>query len=332
MHQQKSPLNLKTCREIIEQELKTRLNLKNRKPENLYAPVEYILSIGGKRIRPALVLLACDLFSNTYEHAISPALALEVFHNFTLLHDDVMDKADMRRGNQTVHKKWDENMAILSGDAMSILAYDLLSQTKPEFLPSILSVFNQTALEVCDGQQYDMDFEKRQDVSIASYLNMIRLKTSVLLAGSLKIGAILGGAGEKDAGLIYDFGQELGLSFQLQDDYLDVFGNEEKFGKSIGGDIVANKKTYLLLKAFELANDIQKQKLHDLVNDKKINRKEKVMAVKNIYSDLKVADYAKEKMENYYVQSLALLDAVSVDPSRKEELRKFAAMIMSRDH
>lgn len=332
MPQQNSFLSLQTCQDIIEQEITTNLNLKNRKPENLYAPVEYILSIGGKRIRPALVLLACNLFSDTFEHAIKPALALEVFHNFTLLHDDIMDKADMRRGNQTVHKKWDENIAILSGDAMSILAYDLLSQTKAEYLPAVLSVFNQTALEVCDGQQYDMDFEDKQDVSIADYLNMIRLKTSVLIAGSLKIGAILGGANNDNANYLYDFGLNLGLSFQLQDDFLDVFGEEEKFGKSIGGDIVANKKTYLLLKAFELANNYQKQQLHNLVNTKDFNRNEKIRAVKNIYSELKVADHAKAMMEEYYLHSLSSLEAVSVDPSRKEELRKFAAKLMSRDY
>jgi geranylgeranyl diphosphate synthase type II len=331
MYHSEKPLNFAACQQTIEQEISTCINLKDRKPENLYAPVEYILSIGGKRFRPALLLMACNLFTDSCQHAIKPALAIEVFHNFTLLHDDIMDKAEMRRGNLTVHKKWDENIAILSGDAMSILAYELLCDVENKYLPRILSVFNQTALEVCNGQQYDMDFEERQDVSIADYLHMITLKTSVLIAGSLKIGAILGGATDRDANLMYDFGLNLGLSFQLQDDYLDTFGDEAKFGKNIGGDIVANKKTYLLLKAFELANENQKIQLQNLVNAKSFNRKVKIAGVKNIFSELKVADYAKAKMEEYYLQSLSSLDAVSVDSGRKEELRKFATMMMNRE-
>ncbi|MEA3445525.1 MAG: polyprenyl synthetase family protein, partial [Bacteroidota bacterium] len=229
------------------------------------------------------------------------------------------------------HEKWSENIAILSGDAMSIMAYELLQQTKAEFLPEILRVFNQTALEVCDGQQYDMDYENSPDIAIDDYLNMIRLKTSVLIAGSLKIGAILGGACINDSDLMYDFGLNLGLSFQLRDDYLDVFGDEETFGKNIGGDIVANKKTFLLLKAFELANDMQKHELSGLLSTIAFDREEKISAVKKIYYDLHVADHLKIKMEAYYKKSLAAFDAVNVEQSKKEELKKFAANLMKRD-
>ncbi|MEA3443922.1 MAG: polyprenyl synthetase family protein [Bacteroidota bacterium] len=324
-------MKLEYCHDLINDEIENSLAISNKQPQNLYAPISYILSIGGKRIRPSLVLLACNLFSDDIKHAIKPALALEVFHNFTLLHDDIMDKASKRRGKQTVHEKWSENIAILSGDAMSIMAYELLQQTKAEFLPEILRVFNQTALEVCDGQQYDMDYEDSQDIAIDDYLNMIRLKTSVLIAGSLKIGAILGGAGKNDSDLMYDFGLNLGLSFQLRDDYLDVFGDEETFGKNIGGDIVANKKTYLLLKAFELANEMQKQKLSRLLSTITFDREEKISSVKKIYSNLQVADHLKIKMEDYYKKSLAAFDAVNIDPSKKEELKKFAANLMKRD-
>ena len=323
-------LDFKACQAIVEKELVASLNLKKKEPKHLYKPIEYILTIGGKRIRPALVLMGCNLFSPSVEHAIKPALALEVFHNFTLLHDDIMDKSDMRRGNLTVHKKWNQNIAILSGDAMSILAYELLCQAPEAYLPAVLKVFNKVALEVCDGQQYDMDFEEQNDTTINDYLNMIRLKTSVLLAGSLKIGAILGGASEKDADLLYDFGVNLGLSFQLQDDYLDVFGDESVFGKSIGDDIASNKKTYLLLKAFELSNDTQKEKLHGLIAAKEFVREEKIAAVKQIYSEVAVAESLKAKMEEYYKQSLTALDAISVSEMKKQELLDFAAKLMKR--
>jgi len=332
MHKHTSPLRLRACQEIIEQAITSKIDLKNRKPENLYAPIEYILSIGGKRIRPSLVLLACNLFSDNVNRAIKPALALEVFHNFTLLHDDIMDKADMRRGMPSVHKKWDENIAILSGDAMSILAYELLSEAELQYLPGILKVFNQTALEVCDGQQYDMDFEQSLEVGIDDYIKMIKLKTSVLIAGSLKIGAIMGGASESDADHLYEFGLNLGLSFQLQDDYLDVYGDERKFGKSIGGDIVANKKTYMMLKAFELANETQKVELTSLINKKDFDREEKIKAVKDIYNAVKVSNHAKAKMDGYYQLSLESLNAVSVDEPKKEELGKFAANLVKRDY
>jgi len=238
--------------QIVEKYLKE-IELKTE-PRELYEPVKYILEIGGKRIRPSLVLAAYNLFKNDVETAINPALALEVFHNFTLLHDDIMDKADLRRNQQTVHKKWNENVAILSGDTMSIKAYELLSKIPAEFLSEVLQAFNKTALQVCEGQQLDMNFESRLDVSVEEYLEMIRLKTSVLIAVSLKIGAIMAGALRNDVHKLYDFGLNLGLAFQLQDDYLDAYGDVQAFGKKIGGDIVANKKTFLLIKALETSD------------------------------------------------------------------------------
>src|ERR1700761_9383330 len=226
-------------------------------PAALYEPISYILSIGGKRMRPALLLMACDLFGGDVDDALAPALAIEVFHNFTLMHDDIMDNAPLRRGRTTVHERWNKNVAILSGDVMLIEGYKLMMQVKDHLLRQILDIFNNTAVDVCEGQQIDMEFEQRNDVTIKEYINMIRLKTAVVLGGALKIGALLGGASTKDANLLADFGVNLGLAFQLQDDILDVYGNPEKFGKQVGGDIIANKKTYLLLKALELADETQ---------------------------------------------------------------------------
>ncbi len=332
MNRKSKALSQDNCIDLINNELENLRVDVNRAPKNLYEPINYILSIGGKRLRPTLVLLAANLFADEIKDAVKPALAMEVFHNFTLLHDDIMDKADKRRGKLTVHKKWNENIAILSGDAMAIMAYELLRHSKSEYLSEILLVFNKISLEVCEGQQYDMDYENSNNISIPDYLNMIKLKTSVLLAGSLKIGAILGGAGKKNAELLYDFGLNLGLSFQLQDDYLDVFGDEKTFGKSIGGDIVANKKTYLLLKAYELANGQQKQELDFLLSEKDIERSKKIQRVKSIYSDLRVADYLKKEMDYYYQKSKVALDSVTIDISRKEELQSFATNLMKREN
>ncbi|MFD2146371.1 polyprenyl synthetase family protein [Mucilaginibacter antarcticus] len=231
-------------------------------PAELYDPIFYILSMGGKRMRPALLLMACDLFGGNVEKAMPPALAIEVFHNFTLMHDDIMDKAPLRRGRTTVHEKWNQNAAILSGDVMLIEGYKLMMQVEDRFLRVILDIFNNTAVGVCEGQQLDMDFEVRDDVKIDEYIYMIRLKTAVVLGGALKIGSILGGADMKDADLVAEFGENLGLAFQLQDDMLDVYGSPEKFGKQVGGDIIANKKTYLLIKALELADATQKTELN----------------------------------------------------------------------
>jgi len=285
--------SLKELQQIIETQL-SKINL-NAEPKELYEPVEYILSIGGKRLRPSLVLAAYNLFKDDVENAIFPALALEVFHNFTLLHDDIMDKADLRRNQQTVHKKWSENVAILSGDAMSIKAYELLANVPAEFLTEVLQSFNKTALQVCEGQQLDMNFENRLDVSVDEYIEMIRLKTSVLIAVSLKIGGIMGGASKNDVQKLYDFGLNLGLAFQLQDDYLDSYGDVKVFGKKIGGDILANKKTFLLIRALELSDSKNTDKLLSLIERNDIKDELKISQVLEIYNETNVASLLKEK-------------------------------------
>src|ERR1700749_4957706 len=256
-------------------------------PAELYEPIKYILSLGGKRMRPALLLMACDLFGGDVQKAIPPALAIEVFHNFTLMHDDIMDKAPLRRGNITVHERWNKNVGILSGDVMLIEGYKLMMQVDEHLLRPILNIFNETAVGVCEGQQIDMEFETRNDVDIDEYITMIRLKTAVVLGGALKIGALIGGADTKNAGLIHAFGEQLGIAFQLQDDILDVYGNPEKFGKQVGGDIIANKKTYLLLKALELADETQSTELKKWLTTTS-NDQKKVSAVTAIYDELQV--------------------------------------------
>jgi len=257
-------------------------------PKNLYEPIAYALAMGGKRLRPAMVLLACNLFSETIEKAYPAALAIEVFHNFTLLHDDIMDHAEMRRNSLTVYKKYNQNIAILSGDAMSILAYHyLLKYNSPEHT-EIIELFSHTALQVCEGQQLDMDFDNKMDVSIPQYLNMIQLKTAVLLACSLKLGALTANAPQESANLLYTFGLNLGIAFQLQDDLLDAFADQSKFGKKIGGDIVSNKKTFLLLKALELSDDQTKIHIQDWITRKEFDKTEKINAKKKIYNELKI--------------------------------------------
>jgi len=300
-----------------------------REPYTLYDPINYTLESGGKRIRPALVLLACNLFSDNIHQAIRPAIGLEIFHNFTLLHDDIMDHADIRRGNPTVHKKWNENTAILSGDAMFIKAYDYFLGCESPNFREILKVFNQTALEVCEGQQYDMEFEEREFVSVEEYLRMIELKTSVLLAGALKIGALIGGADEKNADLLYEFGRNIGLAFQLQDDYLDVYGDVEVFGKQIGGDIAANKKTFMLINALQLAKGSDLKELKDLLANN-IEKEDKVISVTKIYNDLKVKDLAQKEINAYTDKALEYLDQVSVDISNKNELKNLAEKLINR--
>src|ERR1700761_1522692 len=255
-------------------------------PAELYEPIKYILSIGGKRMRPALLLMACDLFGGDIQKAIPPALAIEVFHNFTLMHDDIMDNAPLRRGKVTVHERWNPNVGILSGDVMLIEGYKLMMQVDEHLLRPILNIFNETAVGVCEGQQIDMEFETRNDVGIEEYINMIRLKTAVVLGGALKIGALIGGASEKDAVLLHAFGEQLGVAFQLQDDILDVYGNPEKFGKLVGGDIISNKKTYLLLKALELSDPSQAKELNKWLTNPNAEAKEKVMAVTELYNQL----------------------------------------------
>ncbi len=301
-------------------------------PYSLYEPVEYALSPGGKRIRPVFSLLACQLFHKNLNKALNPALAVEVFHNFTLLHDDIMDEAEMRRNQLTVHKKWGINQAILSGDAMLIKAYQLLAQCDAEVLKSILTIFSQTSVEVCEGQQYDMEFESRNDVSIDEYINMIRLKTAVLLAGSLKIGAICGGASADDAELLYRFGTGIGIAFQLKDDYLDVYGDTAKFGKNIGGDICCNKKTFLLLTALEKAGTEAKAELHRWINAKDFNKKEKIEAVSAIYEKLDIRTHTQNAMKSYYDDAVQSLKKLSVPDEQKAELSVFAENLLYREN
>ncbi len=301
-------------------------------PANLYHPIEYTLSMGGKRLRPAMLLMACNLFEGNIRQALPAAIAVEVFHNFTLLHDDIMDHADIRRNQPAVHKKYNENVAILSGDAMSILAYQYLLKTESPAIQKITQLFSKTALEVCEGQQYDMDFENKTSVSIDDYLEMIRLKTAVLIAGSFKMGAQLSMAPDADADRIYRFGINLGLAFQLQDDLLDVFAEQDKFGKKTGGDILSNKKTFLLLKALELANPEQKAQLNHWLSRKDFNPKEKIVAVKRIYTELNLQEISRQKSYEYYQAALKELQAVEIETNRKKPLILLAQTIMKREH
>lgn len=301
-------------------------------PRNLYNPVAYALGMGGKRLRPVMVLLACNLFRKTVDYAFPAALAIEVFHNFTLLHDDIMDKAEMRRNSLSVYKKYNENIAILSGDAMSIMAYNYLLQSNSANLVEMIRLFSKTALEVCEGQQFDMDFETRTDVSIPEYLNMIRLKTAVLLACSLKIGALTADAPQKTADLLYKYGLNLGIAFQLQDDLLDVFANQDKFGKKIGGDIVSNKKTFLLLKALELADGQSKSVLQDWIFRKEFDDVEKITAITEIYNKLNIKSITEECIDEYYRSARMVLQEIDLPEVNKKELLHLGEMIMKRDH
>lgn len=303
-----------------------------KEPYALYAPIDYVLPTGGKRVRPILMLLAYNLYKEDIATIFSQATALETYHNFTLLHDDLMDGADMRRGIPTVHKKWNANTAILSGDAMLILANQLMLIDCPtDKLAAVLKEFMQAEMEVCEGQQWDVDFEERTDVSIEEYIEMIRLKTSVLLGVALKIGAILGGASVEDAQYLYDFGIKMGLSFQLQDDYLDVYGDPKTFGKMIGGDILNNKKTFMLITALERAKGEDALALKKWISSKDFQPEEKIKAVTEIYNRLDIPALCQEKMNALYEEGLALLNKVSVTPSRKTELRTYVERLMKRN-
>lgn len=302
-----------------------------REPHGLYEPIEYVLSLGGKRIRPMLMLMAYELWKDDSEKILPQAIALETFHNFTLLHDDVMDNADVRRGKPTVHKKWNENTAILSGDNMLVLAFKWMQQCPSDKMPAVLGTFTGTAIEIDEGQQLDIDFEERDDVREEEYIEMIRLKTSVLLACAVKIGAIMADAPKEDAENIYKFGEAIGLSFQLQDDYLDVYGNPEVFGKAIGGDITSNKKTYMLINALNKAEGAEKKELEQWIGAKDFDRDEKVKAVTRIYNSLGIDKMAKAKMEQYYNDAIAFLDKINVPESRKQALRDYADSMMKRE-
>lgn len=303
-----------------------------RQPRHLYEPIEYVLSLGGKRIRPTLMLLAYNLYREHPEDILMPACGIETYHNYTLLHDDLMDQADLRRGHETVHKRWDANTAILSGDSMLVLAYQRMAQCRPDKLKEVIDVFTQTALEIGEGQQYDMDFEKRDDVTEDEYIEMIRLKTSVLLACALKIGAILGDASAEDADNLYRFGEKIGLAFQLQDDFLDVYGDSKVFGKAIGGDIVSNKKTYMLINAFNRANAQQRAELERWTQLKDFDRQEKIDAVTALYNDMGIDRLAQDKMAIYYEESKKYLAAVQVPTEKKRELMTYAQQMMKRTY
>jgi geranylgeranyl diphosphate synthase type II len=302
-----------------------------REPKNLYEPIDYIIQLSGKRIRPILTLMAADILSDDYKKAFPAALAVEVFHNFTLVHDDIMDDAPLRRGKKTVHEKWDLNRGILSGDAMLILAYQYFENYTPEIFQKLAILFSKTALEVCDGQQLDIDFETRSDVTIDEYLNMIRLKTSVLVAAALKMGAIVAESSEKNANLLYEYGLNLGLAFQLQDDYLDTFGNPETFGKQVGGDIIENKKTYLYLKAMELSSDDNKQKLAFFYNQKLEDNSIKIDEVKRIFEKYEIPSLIQQLIHDYTSLAFNLLEKMNISKLNKEKLTEFGSFLMARD-
>ncbi len=297
-------------------------------PKNLYQPIHYILQLGGKRIRPILTLMSCELFGGKVEDALPAALSIEMFHNFTLIHDDIMDKADLRRGKKTVHKKWDENIAILSGDALMILAAQQLEYYDNSLFKKLSILFNKTALQVCEGQQYDIDFETENNVSLQEYLHMISYKTAVLLACALQMGAFIAGASDKDAKRIYEFGLFLGLAFQLQDDYLDTYGTEE-FGKKIGGDIVENKKTFLFLKALEVSTEKDKEQLLSLYN-KVENNQDKLELVKSIFDKYDVSSITATEIKKYTQQAFDKVNELDIQDTQKEAFINFGKQIMLR--
>jgi geranylgeranyl diphosphate synthase type II len=301
-----------------------------KEPKNLYEPIHYILGLGGKRMRPVLTLMSAEVFDADYKKALPAALAVEVFHNFSLIHDDIMDDAPLRRGNVTVHEKWDINTGILSGDAMLILAYQYFEKYEPAIFRDLAKLFSKTALEVCEGQQWDVDFETRTDVSIPEYLKMIQYKTAVLVAAAMKMGAIIAETTEDNANLIYDFGLNLGLAFQLQDDYLDAFGNPETFGKQVGGDIIENKKTYLYLKALEFASNDQAKKLVDLFSIHPQDSSDKIEAVKEIFVASGAAQETKNAIQDFTFKAFDTLQNISIDNDKKEMLRTFGENLMGR--
>jgi len=303
----------------------------DRKPHSLYEPVEYILSIGGKRMRPVLMLMAYNLWRENPEDILMPAVGLETYHNYTLLHDDLMDNADMRRGHQTVHRRWDANKAILSGDSMLVLAYQRIAQVPDQKLPAVLSLFTETALEIGEGQEYDMTFETRNDVTEDEYIEMIRLKTSVLLACAMKIGALLADAPQEDADRIYRFGEQVGLAFQLQDDLLDVYGDPVVFGKAIGGDITSNKKAYMLINAVNRANATQRQELDRWIAARDFDRQEKVNAVTRLYDEIGIRQLCEQKINYYFNLANQTLNEVNIPENRKQALRDYMDELLHRD-
>lgn len=300
-------------------------------PKELYQPIQYVFQTGGKRLRPVLTLMACNLFNDKVEQAIMPALGLEIFHNFTLVHDDIMDGAGLRRNQATVHEKWDQNIAILSGDVMAIMAYEYITNCPGDVLPEVIRIFNTTARSVCEGQQYDMNFEKKLDVSAEDYLEMIKKKTSVLLAGCLQIGAVIGGAAKADAAQLYDLGLNLGMAFQLQDDMLDSFGNPELFGKEIGGDIKSNKKTWLLIKALEIANPGEREEIVNFLINKNRDDKGKVEKILSLYNKLGIKELVEELVHSYFNKARMNINNVKVPEERKSVLRELTNSLTNRE-
>lgn len=301
-----------------------------KEPKNLYQPIDYILQLGGKRLRPVLTLMTTDIFDADYKLALPAAMAVEVFHNFSLVHDDIMDDAPLRRGNSTVHEKWNINTGILSGDAMLILAYQHFEQYEPAVFRDLAKLFSKTALEVCEGQQYDVDFETRNDVTIPEYLKMIEYKTAVLVAAAMKMGAIIAETSEENANLIYDFGRNLGVAFQLQDDYLDAFGNPETFGKQVGGDIIENKKTYLYLKAIEFSKPEEKEQLLHYFSIQPEDNLDKINVVKEIFNATGASVATQKSIQDYTMKAFETLDRINISEDKKAVLRSFGENLMER--
>ena len=325
--------SFKQLNKIIENEIAVQIdNLMKLSPEGLYEPIGYSLLMGGKRLRPMMLLIGFNLFSDKMEEALPAAMAVEIFHNFTLLHDDIMDKAELRRNMKTVHVRFNQNKAILSGDAMSFLSYHYLLHCKSLSISKILELFTKTAIEVCEGQQLDMDFETRDDVTESEYIRMIRLKTAVLLGCSLKMGALLAGADDRMAGQLYEYGLNLGLAFQLQDDFLDTYGEQNLFGKKIGGDIVSNKKTYLLIKALEVANAEQKNKLYFWLNKVSFNPEEKITSVKSLLNELRINDLTSNKIFEYFNYASSILEMLELTEKQKGRLKLLSNNMIQRNH
>lgn len=301
-----------------------------KEPQNLYIPIEYILGLGGKRIRPVLTLMTTEIFGTDYKKALPAAIAVEVFHNFSLIHDDIMDDAPLRRGAKTVHEKWNLNTGILSGDAMLILAYQYFEQYEPVVFKDLAKLFSKTALEVCEGQQWDVDFETRDDVTIPEYIKMIENKTAVLVAAAMKMGAIVAQTSEENANLIYEFGLNLGIAFQLQDDYLDAFGDPKTFGKQLGGDIIENKKTFLYLKALQFSNEQEAEQLLHLYSIQPIENEDKINAVKDIFNNSGASNATQEAIQDYTQKAFQTLERINISSEHKAILKTFGENLMER--
>ncbi len=316
--------------QLLESSINELTNSINGKPDELYEPQRYILSLGGKRIRPLLALVACDLFDHPVKNALPVSLAVELFHNFSLIHDDIMDNAPIRRGKKTVHEKWNNNIAILSGDDMLVKAYEVLCQSPADKLKDLLDVFTKTAHEVCEGQQLDMNFEMLHKISLSDYTNMIELKTSVLLGCSLQLGAIIAGADKESQKHIYQFGKELGIAFQIHDDLLDAFPQDEQFGKQIGGDILADKKTFLLIKSLEVSNENQLTQFAKWINNSQANSHEKISAIRNLYLELAIPEYCNQQAELHFQNAILSLNKINANPEKINQLLLFAEELMNR--